>query len=341
VPGAGKGKDPYWTIENAWHHLVEVSQIFKWVHRKSSTNLGTAIDHCVQQLRYAALKQKGKLGLTGRTNWQRANNELPETPTVLAETPNNKPSTLTQKTSEDTLGVQELYSSQSMESDSNVGAFTDTDAWVECVTCSKWRLLPRGVDATSLPDDWTCSSGAAWRSNGLNCDITADEDEDQNKDDEVLADEGDSHQPMVGAFMVRRILVALLVEEEKWLRTEWGLRPCYTWKDGYSLYRCAAVNRRTSKQQMLSDLLQFWGYKWHTGTNDETGAAYEKKGYQYVYDFGRDNETVFRAQEFTEDVAQKNIEAVRLVQDTLIRGRVPVLIEGTTLPSNFWNPSWP
>ncbi len=101
---------------------------------------------------------------------------------------------------------------------------------------------------------------------------------------------------------------------------EWGLRPCYTWKDGYSLYRCATANRRTSKQQMLSDLLQFWRYKWHTGTNDETGAAYEKKGYQYVHDFGRDNETVLRAQEFTEDVAQKNIEAVRLVQDTLIRG---------------------
>jgi hypothetical protein len=49
VPGAGKGKDPYWTIENVWHHLiVEVAQIFKWVHRKSSTNLGATIDHSVQ-----------------------------------------------------------------------------------------------------------------------------------------------------------------------------------------------------------------------------------------------------------------------------------------------------
>jgi hypothetical protein len=205
------------------------------------------------QLRYAALKQKGKLSLTGRTKWQWANNELPETPKVLAD----QPSTLTEKTCEDNVGVQEVLASQCMESDSNVGAFTDTDAWVECVTCSKWRLLPRGVDATSLPADWTCSSGAAWRSNGLNCDIAADEDEDQNKDDEVLADEGDCHQPMVGAFMVRRVPVALLVEEDKWLRMEWGLRPCYTWKDGYSLYRCAAANRRTSKQQMLSDLLQF------------------------------------------------------------------------------------
>jgi hypothetical protein len=39
VPGAGKGKDPYWTIENAWQHLVEVAQIFKWVQRRPSTTL--------------------------------------------------------------------------------------------------------------------------------------------------------------------------------------------------------------------------------------------------------------------------------------------------------------
>jgi hypothetical protein len=53
VPGAGKGKDPYWTIENAWHHLVEVAQIFKWVHRRSSTKLGATIDHCVQPAMHA------------------------------------------------------------------------------------------------------------------------------------------------------------------------------------------------------------------------------------------------------------------------------------------------
>jgi hypothetical protein len=49
-------------------------------------------------------------------------------------------------------------------------------AWVEYVyvACLKWRVLPRGVDATSLHDDWTCSSGAAWRSTGLNCVVVAD-----------------------------------------------------------------------------------------------------------------------------------------------------------------------
>jgi hypothetical protein len=53
--------------------------------------------------------------------------------------------------------------------------------WVECVACSKWRIVPRGVVATSLPGDWTCSSGAAWRSTVLNCDIAEDEDEDVNE----------------------------------------------------------------------------------------------------------------------------------------------------------------
>ncbi len=54
----------------------------------------------------------------------------------------------------------------------------DCVAWVECVQCSKWRVLPRGVVATTLHDDWTCSNGASWRSTGLNCDVVEDADED-------------------------------------------------------------------------------------------------------------------------------------------------------------------
>ncbi len=53
VPGAGKGKDPYWTIVDAWHHLVEVAQIFKWVHRRCSTNAGINIDNRVQPVMHA------------------------------------------------------------------------------------------------------------------------------------------------------------------------------------------------------------------------------------------------------------------------------------------------
>jgi hypothetical protein len=40
--------------------------------------------------------------------------------------------------------------------------------------------------------------------------------------------------------------------------------------------------------------------------------------YEYVHDYGTDNETI-TVQEFTCEVALKNIEAVRLVQDKLIR----------------------
>ena len=34
VPGAGPGKDPYWTITNAYQHLLEVSYICKYIHRR-------------------------------------------------------------------------------------------------------------------------------------------------------------------------------------------------------------------------------------------------------------------------------------------------------------------
>ncbi len=69
----------------------------------------------------------------------------------------------------------------SQPQDENQGSSQDKGdyvAWVECVTCSKWRVLPRGVDATTLHDDWTCSSGASSRSTGLNCDVAEDVDED-------------------------------------------------------------------------------------------------------------------------------------------------------------------
>jgi hypothetical protein len=32
-PGSGPGKDAYWVVEDVCKHVVEVSHIFKWVHR--------------------------------------------------------------------------------------------------------------------------------------------------------------------------------------------------------------------------------------------------------------------------------------------------------------------
>ena len=40
--------------------------------------------------------------------------------------------------------------------------------WVQCESCAKWRVLPRSILASSLPDIWTCAS-AQWRV--LNCDM--------------------------------------------------------------------------------------------------------------------------------------------------------------------------
>ena len=67
---------------------------------------------------------------------------------------------------------------------------------------------------------------------GLSCNVEEDVDEDGGSDeDNVHVDECDCHQPLVGAYLVKRVPVALDPEEETWLRSGWGLRPCYTWND--------------------------------------------------------------------------------------------------------------
>ena len=34
------------------------------------------------------------------------------------------------------------------------------DEWVECTTCGKWRKLPAGISAGSLPDEWYCKDNS-------------------------------------------------------------------------------------------------------------------------------------------------------------------------------------
>ncbi len=49
------------------------------------------------------------------------------------------------------------------------------DEWVECVLCTKWRRLPRGMLADTLSlTHWNRIDGEAWRPTGLNCDVPAD-----------------------------------------------------------------------------------------------------------------------------------------------------------------------
>ena len=120
--------------------------------------------------------------------------------------------------------------------------------------------------------------------------------------------------------MVKREPVALKLGEEQWLRLEWGLRSCYTWNDGYSMYRCAAANRKSTKQEMVADLLLFWG------------CAYKlSKQYIYVAEDKTDCE-----EEFTETLAQKNREALQLVQESLDRDAKDRLNKRYPSPEQFF-----
>ena len=87
----------------------------------------------------------------------------------------NHPSPLVVHTSAN--DVQEDADSQVAESQ-----MTDLqmpDEWVECVLCTKWRLLPPGMKAESLSlTHWNCIDGVAWRPTGLNCNVPADAEED-------------------------------------------------------------------------------------------------------------------------------------------------------------------
>ena len=137
--------------------------------------------------------------------------------------------------------------------------------------------------------------------------------------------------------MVKREPVTLQRDEEIWLREEWRLRACYTWNDGYSIYRCAAANRGSTKQQMVADLLLFWGV-------DSGGAeGVYKKWKQYVYvNEGPDceqecpQEYTESVEEFTDNIAQANTKALQLVQQSLDRGTTDKLNKRYAPPEHFF-----
>ncbi len=121
--------------------------------------------------------------------------------------------------------------------------------------------------------------------------------------------------------MVKHEPVALNRQEEIWLREEWGLRACYTWNDGYSIYRCAAANRGSTKQQMVADLLLFWG----ADSAGVEGVYKQWKQYVYVNEGPESEEECPQGnteciEEFTENFAQANTKALQLVQQSLDRG---------------------
>ena len=85
---------------------------------------------------------------------------------------------------------------------------------------------------------------------------------------------------------------------------------------------------------MLIDLLEFWGYKWLHDEDNETVGPYENKEYEYLHGLGTENVTLTK-QTLNEEMAKKNIEAVRLVQDTLLRGTSDRLNKRYKPPDEF------
>ncbi len=205
----------------------------------------------------------------------------------------------------------------------------ENEEWVECVSCAKWRIVPRGVDPKTLKEDWKCSDGAAWRTTGLCCTM----DEDVCNDERSVVDAA-CHQPSVGSYLVKILPVTLQLEEEAWLRSVCGLRPCYCWNDGYSAYRwCAAANRGSTKQEMIEMLLHFWGYT-RTKRTYEPGNTYETVPPYKHRDLGGDSNE--QQLVFTEAVAKTNIALLRSVAVSLTYGKNSHLNKRYFCPETFF-----
>jgi hypothetical protein len=187
--------------------------------------------------------------------------------------------------------------------------------WVQCEMCAKWRKVPPGVDANSLPRNWNCDVGGKLHF-GLNCNV-AEESTYEGDALPAMDEMDDCHQPLTGGYRVKRASVLLHSHEEITLRSEWGLRPCYTWGDGYCGFRCAAANRGTTMQQMLHDLYGFWEWKWAKKL-DEGQLTFRKIGaYKYAYPHKPDwnYET-----QYDDELAQKKIAELRPVEQALTNG---------------------
>ena len=93
--------------------------------------------------------------------------------------------------------------------------------------------------------------------------------------------------------------------------------------------------QRHHKAKMLIDLfLEFWGYTWHHDEDDDTMGPYGNKEYEYLHGLGTENVTLNK-KKLNEEVAKNNIEAVRLVQDTLMRGTSDRLNKRYKPPDEF------
>jgi hypothetical protein len=121
------------------------------------------------QIQYLLLRKKGKLGQVVTKTTEPSSIEVPKCVQVEVEVENHQ-STL--------LEIAMLELQEVADIEDGAQELQTTDEWVECVLCTKWRRLPRGMLADTLSlTHWNCMDGEAWRPTGLNCDVPADVEE--------------------------------------------------------------------------------------------------------------------------------------------------------------------
>mmetsp|Transcript_83878 Transcript_83878/g.167974 ORF Transcript_83878/g.167974 Transcript_83878/m.167974 type:complete len:285 (-) Transcript_83878:8-862(-) len=64
----------------------------------------------------------------------------------------------------------------------------EEENWVQCDQCTKWRRLPKSVDASLLPEEWQCSLNA-WDSARDKCAVA----QELSPDDDSLVNDGGGH----------------------------------------------------------------------------------------------------------------------------------------------------
>jgi hypothetical protein len=284
--------------------------------------------------RYAQLRKKGYLGSgqAGKQNREWANTEAPKITadpctqrSSSSELPLGDGCATTTNAYEDVVATLESpkkasYTKETHEVDESMECM---DAWVQCATCMKWRLLPHDIDVETLPEAWIFSNCAKWRF-GLNCDV----EEDSSDANEVEPDVTDCHQSRNTPFRVKLVSVTMQQEEETWIRNEWGLRQCNTWGDGYCGYRSAAALRGTTMMKLLDDLLYFWGWKWAKKRSEPQATYKTCKQYEHWY-YNAEEENYI--EDFTLIIAQTKIEALKKVQTALAQSM-------DILKSKYWCP---
>jgi hypothetical protein len=149
--------------------------------QKNATKIKESCDET--QRKFLDLRKKGRLGISGKSNfaWAQSN--------VVPLPPQRSPA----KNQPQIIPVVDDVMNHSAEDTPHTLEFDECieiQERVQCVTCSKWRKIPPGGDSTSLPEDWTYDIGGHLPA-GFNCNVPQDN-SDANEECQEVAD---CHQP--------------------------------------------------------------------------------------------------------------------------------------------------